>query len=99
MSLSEHRLRRIDREWDRLQPHRAVIIELLQDGPEELRNDARELREYVTSEARRAAAERPGEQLIPEDIIEANLPAARAFLLRRLLSNATGREGHKPLPH
>src|SRR4051812_2028764 len=93
VSLPEDRLRRIDREWDRLQPHRAVMVEFLQAGPEELRNHARELREYVTAEARRAAAERPAERLIPEDIVEAILPAARALLLRRILVKATDKRG------
>jgi hypothetical protein len=92
-SLPEDRLRRIDREWDRLQPHRAVLVELFLGAPEELVNEARELREYVTAEARRAAAERPAERLIPEDIAEAILPAARALLLRRLLANATDKRG------
>jgi hypothetical protein len=85
--LPEERLRRIDRDWERLQPHRAVLVELVQGDPE-LREHVRAVREYVVAEARRAAAERPEEQLIPEDIAEAVHPAARALSLKRLLMNA-----------
>jgi len=86
--LPEERLRRIDREWERLQPHRAVLAELVQGSPE-LRGQAEALREYVTAEAHRAAAERPEEQLIPEDMVEAVLPSARALLLRRVLERSS----------
>ena len=74
------RLRQIDRGWDQLQPHRAVVAELLQNS-EQLRHDSGALREYASAEARRVAAERPGERLIPEDLFEAVFPAARAVLL------------------
>ena len=85
--LPSERLKKIDRDWERLYPHRAVLTELVQSN-DQLRRDAAELREYVLAEARRAAAESPGEQLIPEDIAEAVLPAARAVLLRRVLENS-----------
>jgi len=86
--LPEERLRRVDRAWDRLQPHRAVVAELVQ-GNLELRDQVRALREYVMAEARRAAAERESERLIPEDIAEAVLPTARALLLRKVLENSS----------
>ena len=86
--LPEDRLSRVDRDWERLQPHRAVVTELIQTGPEELRSQARALREYVMAEARRAAAERAVERLIPEDLAEAILPAARALLLRSELEKS-----------
>ena len=86
--LPEDRLSRVDRDWERLQPHRAVVTELFQTGPEELRSQARALREYVMAEARRAAAERAVERLIPEDLAEAILPAARAVLLRSQLEKS-----------
>ena len=80
-------LKKIDRAWDRLYPHRGVLTELVQSS-DQVRRDATELREYVLAEARRAAAEHPGEQLIPEDTAEAVLPAARALLLRGILENS-----------
>jgi hypothetical protein len=86
--LPEDRLSRVDRDWERLQPHRAVVTEVIQTGPEELRSQARALREYVMAEARRAAAERAAERLIPEDLAEAILPAARALLLRSELEKS-----------
>ena len=80
-------LKKIDREWDRLYPHRVVLTEVVQSN-DQVRRDASELREYVLAEARRAAAEHPGEQLIPEDTAEAVLPTARALLLRGILENS-----------
>jgi len=53
--LPEERLRRVDRAWERLQPHSAVVAELVR-GNLGLLDQARELREYVTAEARRAAS-------------------------------------------
>ena len=85
--LPEERLRRVDRAWERLQPHSAVVAELVR-GNLGLLDQARELREYVMAEARRSAAERVNEQLIPEDIAEAVLPTARALLLQRVLENS-----------
>jgi hypothetical protein len=60
--LPEERLRRVDRAWERLQPHSAVVAELVR-GNLGLLDQARELREYVLAEARRSAAERVTEQL------------------------------------
>ena len=86
--LPEERLRRVDRAWERLQTHRAVVAELVQ-GDLELHDQVRALREYVMAEARRSAAERENERLIPEDIAEAVLPTARALLLRKVLENSS----------
>ena len=86
--LPEERLRRVHRAWERLQPHSAVVAELVR-GNLGLLDQARELREYVTAEARRSAAERESERLIPEDIAEAVLPTARALLLRKVLENSS----------
>jgi len=88
VSLSEERLRRVDRAWERLQPHRAVVAELVQ-ADQGLSDQAKGLREYVMAQARRSAAERADENLIPEDIAEAVLPAARALLLRPMLENSS----------
>jgi hypothetical protein len=85
--LPEERLRRVDRAWERLQPHSAVVAELVRGNPT-LLEQARELREFVIAEARRSAAEREKERLIPEDIAEAVLPTARALLLRKVLENS-----------
>jgi hypothetical protein len=86
--LPEERLRRVDRAWESLQPHRAVVAELVQSS-KELHDQVRALREYVMAEARRSAAERANENLIPEDIAEAVLPTARALLLRKVLENSS----------
>jgi hypothetical protein len=86
--LPEERLRRVDRAWDQLQPHSAVVAELVRFNLGFL-DQARELREYVMAEARRSAAERENEQLIPEDIAEAVLPTARALLFRKVLENSS----------
>jgi hypothetical protein len=85
--LPQDRLKRIDRDWERLYPHRAVLVELVQ-GSEQVREEVRALRAYVVAEARRAAAEHPEERLIPEDVVDAVLPAARAVLLRRVLESS-----------
>jgi len=90
--LPQDRLKEIDRAWDRLSPHRAVVAELVQ-GSKQVREDVGKLREYVLAEARRAAAESPSERLIPEDLFEAVFPAARAVLLRNLLKNSTDQRG------
>jgi hypothetical protein len=81
------RLRSIDRDWERLSPHRAVVTELVQ-GSETVRQDVSDLRAYVLAEARRSAADRAHELLIPEDIYEAVFPAARALLLRKVMENS-----------
>jgi hypothetical protein len=86
--LSEERLRRVDRAWEGLRPHRAVVAELVQGDPG-LSDRTKALREYVMAEARRSAAEREDENLIPEDMAEAVLPAARALLLRKMLENSS----------
>jgi hypothetical protein len=85
--LPYERLKTIDRNWDRFLAYRAVLTEFVQSSAE-FRQEAGDLREYVLAEARRAAAEQPGEQLIPEDTAEAILPAARALLLRGVLENS-----------
>jgi hypothetical protein len=85
--LPEARLRKVDRAWERLQPHSAVVAELIRASPG-LLEQARELREHVTAESRRSAAERENERLIPEDIAGAVLPTARALLLRKVLENS-----------
>jgi hypothetical protein len=85
--LPSDRLKKIDRDWERLSPHRLVMVKLIQSN-DELRRQAGELREYVLAEARRVAAERSSEELIPEDIAEAVHPAARALLLRGILENS-----------
>jgi hypothetical protein len=86
--LPEERLRRVDRAWERLQPHSAVVAELVRGTPG-LLEQAKELREYVIAESRRSASEREKERLIPEDIAEAVLPTARALLLRKVLENSS----------
>jgi hypothetical protein len=86
--LSEDRLTRVDREWDRLRPHRTIVTEVIQAGPGELTEQARELRDFVIAEARKAAVEHPEERLIPENLAEAILPAARALLAQTLLQNS-----------
>lgn len=82
--LPEDRLRRIEREWERLAAERAIVSQLVKDS-QEVREEVTALRDYVTAEARRAADERAEEKLIPEDIAEAVFPAARALLLRKAL--------------
>ena len=82
--LPEDRLRRIDREWERLGAERAIVSQLVQDS-QEVREEVAALRDYVIAEARRAAEERAEDRLIPEDIAEAVFPAARALLLRKAL--------------
>jgi hypothetical protein len=86
--LPEERLKAIDRAWEQLYPHRIILAELVQKS-EQARQGVNALREYTLSEARRVAAERPGEQLVPEDIFEAVFPAARAVLLRKLLETSS----------
>jgi hypothetical protein len=87
--LPEDRLKQVDRAWDQLYPHRAVLAQLVQSSSDEVRRDVAGLREFTLAEARRAAAERPGEQLVPEDLFEAVFPAARAVLLRGVLERSS----------
>ncbi len=82
--LPQDRLRRIDREWERLAAERAVVSQLVKDS-QEVRDEVTALRDFVITEARRAAEERAEDRLIPEDIAEAVFPAARALLLRKAL--------------
>jgi hypothetical protein len=81
------RLKKVDREWDRLYPSRAVVAELIQSS-ERIRQQVSELRDYILAEARLVAAERTEEHLIPEDITDAVAPAARALLLRGALQES-----------
>jgi hypothetical protein len=91
--LPEDRLRRIDREWERLAAERAVVSELVK-ASQEVREEVTALRDFVIAEARRAAEESAEEKLIPEDIAEAVFPAARALLLRKaLLDESTPERG------
>ena len=86
--LRPDRLRRVDREWERLHVQRAAVAELVQSS-KKVREDMAALRDYVLTEARRAVGERPDEQQIPEDIVEAVFPAARVLLLRKVLENSS----------
>jgi hypothetical protein len=86
--LPEEQLKQIDRAWDQLSPHRAVLAEVIQSN-DNIRQDVSALRDYTLAEARRVAAERLGERLIPEDLFEAVFPAARAVLLRKGLENSS----------
>ena len=85
--LPEERLKLVDRAWDQLHQHRSVLTELVQSS-DKVRQQVRELRDYLLAEARRAANERAEERLIPEDLFEAVFPAGRALLLRRQLENS-----------
>jgi hypothetical protein len=84
--LPSERLKRIDRDWDQLFPHRMAVSEFVRSS-EEVRREVSVLDAYVLAEARRAAAESP-EDAIPEDIVDAIFPAARALLLRSALENS-----------
>ena len=86
--LPEEQLKQIDRAWDQLSPHRAVLAEVIQSN-DNIRQDVSALRDYTLAEARRVAAERLGERLSPEDLFEAVFPAARAVLLRKALENSS----------
>jgi hypothetical protein len=89
--LPHDRLRRIDRQWDRLSPQRAVVSELVQ-ASNEVRVQMGQLREYITVAARMASATGEAETgpraLLPEEVTEAVFPAARAVLLRDLLEKS-----------
>jgi hypothetical protein len=90
--LPHGRLRKIDRQWDNLSTERRLIYELVQAG-DELRVQMGRLRDYITLEARMAGALGEAESartaLLPEEVAEAILPAARALLLRGLLESST----------
>ena len=89
--LPHERLRKIDRQWDKLTAERGVISDLMQ-ADHEVRMELGRLREYITSAARMAEA--TGEwgsgvtALLAEEVAEAVLPAARAVFLRRRLENS-----------
>lgn len=89
--LPHDRLRKIDRQWDKLVAERAVLSDLIQSN-HEVRMELGRLREYITTAARMAEA--TGESgsgataLLPEEVAEAVLPAARAVFLRRRLEDS-----------
>ena len=90
--LPHDRLRRIDRQWDRLTSDRRVVSELVQ-ASNEIRLQMGQLRDYIALAARMAGATGEAEtgpaSLLAEDVAEAILPAARAVFLRDLLENST----------
>jgi hypothetical protein len=85
--LPSARLRRIDRQWDKLGADRRVVSEVVREGGAEVRVQVEQLRDYILTAARMAAATGETETgttaLLPEEVAEAVLPAARALLLRR----------------
>jgi hypothetical protein len=90
--LPSSRLRRIDRQWDRLANDRRVISELVREAGAEVRLQVEQLRDYIVTAARMAAATGDTEggtrALLPEEVAEAVLPAARAMLLRKELEDS-----------
>jgi hypothetical protein len=94
--LPADRLRRIDRQWDKLSAERRVVSGLVREAGAEVRVQAEQLRDYILNAARMAAAtgeiETGTRALLPEEVAEAVLPAARAVLLRRQLENSSMRE-------
>ena len=89
--LPHDRLRRIDRQRESLYMHRRVVNELIH-GSNEVRVQAEQLREYLVVAARMAAATGEADigpaSLLPEEVAEAVLPAARAVLVRDLLERS-----------
>src|SRR4051812_35906179 len=89
--LPHNRLRRIDRQWDRLQNDRRVISEVIQ-GSNEIRVQMGPLRHYITMTARMAEATGVAETgegaMLVEEVVEAIMPAARAVLLRDVLEKS-----------
>ena len=89
--LPHRRLRRIDRQWDKLQDDRRVISEVVQ-GNNEMRVQMGPLRDYITMTARMAEATGVAETgtgaMLVEEVVEAILPAARALLLRDILEKS-----------
>jgi hypothetical protein len=83
--LPHDRLRKIDRQWDRLASDRRVVSEVVQAN-NETRLQMGQLREYIVLAARMAGATGEAEtgpgSLLAEDVAEAILPAARAVFLR-----------------
>jgi hypothetical protein len=92
LRLPHDRLRRIDRQWDKLQSERRVLSEVVQ-GNNEIRLQMRPLRDYITIAARMAeatgVADAGPSSMLVEEVVEAILPAARAVLLRDVLENST----------
>jgi hypothetical protein len=90
--LPHDRLRRIDRQWDKLTADRRVVSEVVQ-GNAEVRHQMEQLRDYIVTAARMAAAtgeiETGPRALLIEEVAEAVLPAARAVLLRQELEKST----------
>jgi hypothetical protein len=90
--LPHDRLRRIDRLWDKLSADRRVVSEVVQSSTE-VRHQVEQLRDYIITAARMAAAtgesETGSRALLAEEVAEAILPAARAVLLRRQLEGST----------
>jgi hypothetical protein len=90
--LPHSRLRRIDRQWDKLQADRRVISEVVQAN-NEIRLQMGPLRDYITIAARMAEAagiaENGPTSMLVEEVVEAILPAARALLLRDVLEKST----------
>jgi hypothetical protein len=89
--LPHDRLRRIDRQWDKLTADRRVVSEVIQ-ASSEVRHQMEQLREYIVTAARMAAAtgevETGPRALLIEEVAEAVLPAARAVLLRKQLEKS-----------
>jgi hypothetical protein len=89
--LPHSRLRRIDRQWDKLQSDRRVISEVIQ-GNNEIRVQMGPLRNYITMTARMAEATGVAETgegaMLVEEVVEAIMPAARAVLLREVLEKS-----------
>ena len=89
--LPHSRLRRIDRQWDKLQSDRRVISEVIQ-GNNEIRVQMGPLRNYITMTARMAEATGVAETgegaMLVEEVVEAIMPAARAVLLREILEKS-----------
>jgi hypothetical protein len=89
--LPHDRLRRIDRQWDKLQSDRRVISQVIQ-GNNEARLQMGPLREYITIAARMAeatgVADTGPSSMLVEEVVEAILPAARAVLLREVLEKS-----------
>ena len=89
--LPHDRLRRIDRQWDKLQSDRRVISEVVQ-GNNEIRVQMGPLRDYITMTARMAeatgAAETGEGAMLVEEVVEAIMPAARAVLLQGILEKS-----------
>jgi hypothetical protein len=90
--LPSARLRRIDRQWDKLGTDRRVVAQLVRESTAEVRHQVEQLREYILTAARMAGAtgdiETGTRALLPEEVTEAVLPAARAVLLRKQLENS-----------